>query len=358
MKIGIDISQIIYGTGVSVYTKNLVENLLKIDKENEYMLFGGSLRQIKNLKFKIKNFAGNFEAKVFPLPPLLADLVWNRLHVLPIEWLTGKLDVFHSSDWSQPPSKAFKVTTVHDLAMLRFPRLTHPKILSAHKRRLDWIRKEVDQVIVPSKATKSDLVAFGLDEKKIVVIPEAPAFSPTTKAEVRKVRRKFKINGKFLLAVGINPRKNTQRIIKAFELVRAGRNLKLVLVGLPSFIKLEEKRNIRAVGQVTDKELSALYTGAEALIFPSLYEGFGLPVLDAFNCRTPVVTSNISSLPEVAGEAAVLVDPYKIDSIVEGIETVLRQRKTLIKKGLQRVKQFSWMKAAKETLEVYNEALK
>ena len=136
MKIGIDISQIVYGTGVSVYTKNLVENLVKIDKENEYILFGGSLRRLDPIKSFIGSLPGHVLGKTYPLSPKMADILWNRLHILYIERLTGQLDVFHSSDWTQPPSHAFNVTTIHDLAPFVYPKLTPPEIVSAHKARL------------------------------------------------------------------------------------------------------------------------------------------------------------------------------------------------------------------------------
>ncbi|MGB6839152.1 MAG: glycosyltransferase family 1 protein, partial [Microgenomates group bacterium] len=129
----------------------------------------------------------------------------------------------------------------------------------------------------------------------------------------------------------------------------------LVFIG-HLFEKIEQRRGVRFVGHVSIDELPVFYSGAEALVYPSLYEGFGLPILEAFACRTPVVTSNISSLPEVAGGAAELVDPYDTDSIAEGIRAALGRRKGLIKKGLKRVEDFSWEKTAKMTLEVYNEA--
>jgi glycosyltransferase involved in cell wall biosynthesis len=113
---------------------------------------------------------------------------------------------------------------------------------------------------------------------------------------------------------------------------------------------------VRYLGPVSDEDLAALYTGAEVLVFPSLYEGFGLPILDAFACGCPVVTSNLSSMPEVAGDAAVLVDPYDVNSIADGIEKALRWRKGLIEKGSKWVKQFSWIKTAAETLKTYKEA--
>ncbi|MGB6882347.1 MAG: glycosyltransferase family 1 protein, partial [Microgenomates group bacterium] len=330
---------------------------LSIDEENEYIFFAGGLRQKKEIIAFLSNLKGNFESKIFPIPPTLAHILWNRLHVLRIEKLTGDLDVFHSSDWTQPPSDAFKVTTVHDMVPLRFPQYSHPRIVSAHKARLKWVKKEIDIVIVPSRASKEDLVKVGVPKLKIVVIPEAvdPIFKPVKGSKIADLKRKYRITGKYLLALGVNFRKNTQRIIQAFEKVRAGKDLKLVFIGY-LFEKTEQRRGVRFVGHVSTDELPVFYSGAEALVYPSLYEGFGLPILEAFACRTPVVTSNISSLPEVAGGAAELVDPYDTDSIAEGIRAALGRRKGLIKEGLKRVEDFSWEKTAKMTLEVYNEA--
>lgn len=350
MKIAIDISQIIFGTGVSVYTQNLIKNLKTIDRDNEYILFGGSLRRMGEFK--------PYGAKVFPIPPKLADIIWNRMHVLPIERFVGKVDVFHSSDWTQPPSKAFKVTTVHDLIPVKFAKAIHPEIAAIHKRRLEWVKKEVDRVIVPSTQTKKDLIEYGVKEEAINVIYEAPVSSPTTLENVEAIKKKYHISGKYLLGVGVTPTKNTERIIKAFDLVGGGENLKLVLVGRPNNIKIEERRGVRIVGAVSSEDLAAFYTGAEALVYPSLYEGFGIPILDAFTCRCPVVTSNLSSMPEVTGDAAVLVDPYSVDSISEGVRTAMQNRKEFIKNGLKRVKEFSWKKTAEQTLAVYNNATK
>jgi glycosyltransferase involved in cell wall biosynthesis len=358
MKIAIDISQIIYKTGVSFYTKNLVANLLKIDKENEYILFGGSLRQINNLKSITNNFIGNFKAKIFPIPPTLADLIWNRLHILPIEKLIGDIDVFHSSNWAQPPTKAFTVTTVHDLSFLKYPRLTDPKVLRTQMRNLLRIKDEVERIIVPSEATKKDLVAFGVKEERIKIIPEAAGeeFSPRQLTEIEEVKKKYRIRRKYLVTIGVGGRKNTERLIKAFELARAGEDLKMVLVGNP-LGKIKEDRGLIYTGSIfSDNELAILISGAEALVYPSLYEGFGLPVLQGFACGVPVVTSNISSLPEVAGEAAVLVDPLKVNEIAEGIKTALRGKKGWSERGLKRARDFSWKETARKTLEVYQEA--
>lgn len=351
MKIAIDISQIVYGTGVSTYTDNLVRNLLKIDKDNEYLLFAGTLRRKQDV---LKVFP---QAKVFPIPPTLADILWNRFHIFAIEKLIGEIDILHTSDWSEPPSCAFKVTTVHDLYPFKFPRLVHPKILEAHKGKINWVLQESKRVIVPSNSTKEDLMHLGMDEKKIRVIYEAPSLVKTSLDKVSEIKRKYNLQGDYLISIGITKLKNTENIIKAFHLGSAGKEVKLVLVGRPVGVELGEERNLRILGHVPKEDLGALLTGSKGLIYPSLYEGFGIPILDAFKCEIPVLTSNISSMKEVAGNAAELVDPYDPSSMSEGIEKILRGPKGYIEKGLTRVKDFSWEKTAEETLGVYREAV-
>ncbi|MFC1625526.1 glycosyltransferase family 4 protein [Patescibacteria group bacterium] len=350
MKIAIDISQVIYGTGVSVYTKYLIKNLLKIDKENEYVLFGGSLRRKQDI---LDIFPSSM---VFSFPPKLADLVWNRLHILPLERFIGKVDVYHSSDWAQAPANAFKVTTVHDLIPLKFPRMIHSSVVEAHRRRLNRVKQEVDRIIVPSLATKKDLIEIGVREEKIRVTPEASSIKPATKKEVEIIKRKHNISGEYLLAISSVFYKNTESVVKAFDLSSAGKDLKLVIVGRQSNTQIGQRRGVRLTGFVGNSEYAALCTGAKVLVFPSLYEGFGIPILDAFVCGTPVVTSNISSMPEVAGDAAVLVDPYEIQSIADGIKKALSSPKALIAKGKKQAIKFSWRNTAEETLSVYKES--
>src|SRR3972149_9587868 len=135
MRIGIDISQVVYGTGVSVYIENLVRSLLAVDRENEYLLFGGYLRRKKDLERFASSLSGRFSLKLTLFPPTLADIVWNKFHILKIERFIGNVDIFHSPDWTAPPSDAFKVATVHDLTPLKFSRITPPKPVSAHKAR-------------------------------------------------------------------------------------------------------------------------------------------------------------------------------------------------------------------------------
>src|SRR3989338_3941923 len=191
MKIAIDISSVVYGTGVSWYTQNLVKNILRLDREDDFTLFGGSLRQLGHLKKIAAGFPRLPRTKFFPLPPTALDFLWNRLHSLPIEKLIGDMDVFHSSDWTQPPSSAFKVTTIHDLVPLKFPRLTDQKIISVHKARLKWGIKEVDRVIVPSRVTAEDVQKLGISSDKIRIIPEATNsnFKPAKKYQIEKLKK-------------------------------------------------------------------------------------------------------------------------------------------------------------------------
>ena len=172
MKIGIDVSQIVYGTGVSNYTRNLVEALLRINKDNEYVLFFSSLRR----KFPISNFQFPNKSQIrdYKFPLALLDVIWNRLHVLPIEKLIGQVDVFHTSDWTEPPAQCPKITTIHDLTPLLFPKETHPKIVAVHKRKLKWVKRESRLIIAVSETTKKDIIKLlEIPEEKIRVIYEA-----------------------------------------------------------------------------------------------------------------------------------------------------------------------------------------
>src|SRR5258708_1706108 len=197
MRIGIDISQIIYGTGVSVYTYELVKNLLKTDKANQYVLFGGSLRRRQELR--------KFTQNILPLSPTLADLLWNRLHMVNVERFIGKIDVLHSSDWTQPPTEAFKVTTVHDLAPLKFQAETPKRVVEVHKRRLYWVFEEVDRIIVPTKFIRDELLEMGVDESRIRVVYESAGenFKKVDNKLVIETKRKFAIHEDYIIAVGI-----------------------------------------------------------------------------------------------------------------------------------------------------------
>ena len=173
MKIGIDISQLAFPrTGVSNYLAQLVEHLVKIDETNEYILFYSSLR--RNFQFSIFNFQSNKNVSIkrFKFPPTFLDLLWNRLHIVPIEWFIGDVDIFISSDWTEPPTrKAKKATILYDLIVYTFPEETDRKIVTTQKRRLQWVKKESTMVFCISESTKKDAIeVLGIEEKKLAVI--------------------------------------------------------------------------------------------------------------------------------------------------------------------------------------------
>jgi glycosyltransferase involved in cell wall biosynthesis len=157
------------------------------------------------------------------------------------------------------------------------------------------------------------------------------------------------------LSIGVTPRKNIERIVDAFEIIKAEYDLKLVVIGR-HYTDVEDRRGVFYLGHVPQDDMPKLYAGSEALIYPSLYEGFGLPILEAFASRTPVVTSNQGSMREVAGSAAILVEPDDINSIVEGIKKALNNKKLYISLGRRRVKDYSWSNTVSETLKVYEES--
>jgi len=174
MKIGIDISQLAYErTGVANIVKNLVEQLEEIDKENEYILFYSSLRNpFQMSKLKIQNYNAKFKIKTFKMPPSLLDLLWNKLHVMPIENLIGDVDVFITSDWTEPPTKkAKKMTILYDLVVYKYPEETAEKIVETQKRKLKWVKKETDMILCISEATKKDAMEIlGIEENRLRIV--------------------------------------------------------------------------------------------------------------------------------------------------------------------------------------------
>lgn len=168
MKIGIDISQTAYeGTGVANYVKNLVSNLLEIDNKNEYILFFSSLRKPNPLKFVTRNA----QLKNFKVPPTILDILWNKLHIVPIEYFIGPIDIFITSDWTEPPTKkAQKMTILYDLIVYKNPEETDKKVVAVQKRKLKWVKKESAKIICISKASKKDAMEIlGIDEEKLSV---------------------------------------------------------------------------------------------------------------------------------------------------------------------------------------------
>lgn len=374
MIIGIDVSSVMYGTGVGDYTRNLVANLLKIDKTNQYKLFFSSLRL--PLPPEIKKFAlySNVKIYSFKLPPLALDFLWNRLHILPIELFIGKCDIFHTSDWTQPPTlKSKLVTTVHDLVPFLYPQWSHPKNIATHGRKMNLAVKKCQQFICVSQTTKTDLlklfpkinpqncpIVYEATEKKYADFLKLPKSDQLQKKN--KIKNLYDLD-KFVLVQGTRePRKNLINLSLAFEkYIKTHPKSKIVLAitgksgwgeGVTSKSSL-----IKILGYIPEKDMVALHASALILACPSFYEGFGLPLLKSLTVGVPVLTSANTSLSEIADDSAVLVDPGSIQSIYLGLDKILSNsqfRTRLATKAKTRSLQFSWLHTAKQTLDIYN----
>lgn len=370
LRIGIDVSQIVYGTGVSVYTQKLIEHLLKIDHKNQYVLFGSSLRAKKQLNNFFESFENykNVETKLISFPPSILEFLWNRLHIYPIEKFVGEVDIFHSSDWIQPKissTKTKKVTTIHDMVPYLFPSSVHPKIIAAHKRRLERVKEEVDLIFADSQTTKDDICKLiNISEEKIKVVYLAPSenFKPQEDERINEVLEKYKIRKPYILSVATQePRKNIQKLLDVFEKINKNKpEFKLVLTGKYGWGSgFHAPNNVIWTDYVPNVDLAPLYAACRVFVYPSLYEGFGLPILEAMACGAPVVTSNNSSMLEIAKEAAILVDPRSEGQLQKAIEVViglnLENYQQMVRASLARARQYSWAKTAKETLKGYEE---
>jgi len=284
-----------------------------------------------------------------------------------------RFDVLFAPNFIPPPTRSRRVVlTVHDLAFRRFPE-TAPHATRRWLGKLDDALRRAAHVIVPSRATRDDLIElFSFDPDRVTVVPhgvDRTVFRPPADDEVAGVRRRFGIDGPYLVFIGgLEPRKNLPRLLRAFaevpgdaRLVVAGAwvpwnpegvdQLRPVVDALPP----EVRARLAFPGYVGERDKVALLGGAEALAYPSLYEGFGLPVLEAMAVGTPVLTSKVSSLPEVAGDAAVLVDPDDEGAIAEGMTRLLSDRElaaSLRAAGLERAARFSWDETAKRTATV------
>lgn len=375
--IGIDITSTIYNRGVSRYTSNLVRGLLA-NPETKLTLYGSSMRQrqqLLDIAAQLKKDANaKAETVIQSYPPSLYNFLWNKLHFPGIKSSMPGIQLFHSWDWLQPPDRDLPlVSTIHDLAILKYPETAHPKILEMHKQSWKILKERRAMIIAVSRATKKDIIEqLGIPEELVKVVHEALPVEVQKisrmidEEKLQQIKLKLKLDKPFVLFVGTRePRKNIENLIEAWRPME--NDLDLVVAGESGWDETDSKKyqtmspHLRFLGRVSDEELSVLYSETEVFAFPSLYEGFGLPILEAFYHGAPVVTSNTSSMPEVAGNAAELVDPTSVESIRQGISTILNENEQEQQKRVQRMiirqQMFSWEKVVQETIDVYKQAI-
>jgi len=371
MIIGIDLSAIPYGTGVSNYTSNLIKNLVRLDKKNTYKLFFSSRRL--NLPQDIENLAKYKNVKFFKYkyPIRLLEILWNHLRLFPIENFIGDCDIFHCSDWTQAPSKKAKtVTTIHDLIPFLHPEWSNSKIVSAHKAKMQQAVKHCAYFICVSQNTKNDLTKLfpKITTNKISVVYEA-AEEKFDKAKIGKspiMKKQYGLEKYFLVQGTREPRKNISRIIEAFSLFKQKNpkcKYELAISGKYGWgddVMKYKNSDIKILGYIPEKDIVALHANASALVYPSLYEGFGLPVIKSMKVGVPVITSINSSMSEITQDSAILVNPYSVSEIASAFEKICKNPQLRIKLStlaLKIAKNFSWTKTAQATLGIYQKML-
>lgn len=303
--------------------------------------------------------------KQLPLPRLVLYEAWHRLRWPAIESAIGDVNVIHATSIAMPPRKKVPVVvTIHDLAFLHDASHFTPRGLRFFRRGMELAISEADRVVCPSTATLEDCARHGFDPGKLRLVPMGVDTRRATSAEVEGALTRYGITSPYILWTGtIEPRKNLPRLLEAFRNLR-NKEVRLVLVGPEGWnedldrLLGEEKERIQVLGFVPSADLAPLYAGAEVFCFPSLFEGFGLPVLEAMAQGTPVVTSRGTSTAEVGGEAAELVSPTDVGAIADAIDSVLedsRRAARMSEGGLLRAASYSWDETARLLTEVYKE---
>lgn len=363
--IGIDISPLNdrQKTGIGVYTFELIKALLEINQEDQFVLFGIST-------FETRNYLKNIEYKKYPnvrlaiytIPAKVfrtTFLLWQTLNWPAIEKLIGPVEIFHNFNWYFPPQKkGKKVATVFDLTPVLYPGWHQEKTVQLDRLRLKRIKENADLVVTISQNSKKDFIDFAPLSRVEVIYPAPSAqFKPASNPRPEPG---------YILSVGtLEPRKNLVTLIAAF--LESGLPHKLVLAGgagweTKEVFALAKKYpgKIEIRGFIKDEDLSSLYQGAVCLVYPSFYEGFGIPVLEALASGVPVICSNTSSLPEAGGDAPLYIDPNSKDSLKKALIKVVTDeslRKRMIAKGLKQARKFSWEKSAKKLNLLYQQLL-
>lgn len=344
-------------SGIGSYITNLLEQFSTIDSQNEFVLFG----MVNSFTHK-KNFH-NIPMDI-PIYNLKEQFVINQVAT------RSKLDLLHIPHYNIPIAyKGNIITTVHDIIHLKFPEFLPNKLAYYYaKYLLKSALKKSKKIITVSENTKRDLIDFfQVDAEKIETVYNGVSDRFTRihdQVLIDSFKQKRGITKPYILCVGnVRPHKNINRLVQAYkELYKINQRYLLVIVGekRQSMSFLEDHEGLIFTGYIDDNDLITAYNGADLFIYPSLYEGFGIPPLEAMKCGVPVACSNSSSLPEVVGQASILFDPYDIGTMVKAMLNGLIQkdlRAKLIEEGFRRAALFTWEEAAQKTLNIYNKVL-
>jgi glycosyltransferase involved in cell wall biosynthesis len=377
MHIAIDYTPAVHQrAGIGRYTRGLVQALTRLDSENQYtlMVLGRT-----GAHFIPPTLPTNFKLRFAPISDRWATVLWYRLNLpLPVELFSGQADLFHGPSFTLPPSLTPSLLTVHDLSFLRYPQGAHPALLAWLTKAVPRSLRRARHVLADSESTRADLIELmQVPTDRITVIGAGveERFQPVTEPEtLGQIQARYKLPDRFILSVStLEPRKNFTGLIAAFSQMAAASempsiaNLHLVIAGGKGWLYDDIfaaaktspfRERIHFAGYVADEDLPALYSLATLFAFPSHYEGFGIPVLEAMACGTPVVCANNSSLPEIAGDAALMVEATDMEALADAmrrlvVDSLLREK--LIRRGYEQARKFRWEEAARRLLGVYSE---
>ncbi|MCL4255841.1 MAG: glycosyltransferase family 4 protein [Anaerolineae bacterium] len=359
------------GAGIGRSVRGLVSALAIVDADTDYRLFiAGASNQ--NLP---PSLAPNFRYYPSRISPKWWARIWHRAQIpYRIEYILGKIGLYHATDFVLPPihKQTKSIVTIHDLSYIRVPETASPSL----KKYLDVVVPRsiarATHVHAVSETTRQDIITlYNTPPEKVSVIFNAvePRFKPVDISKA--ILTKYHIpDAPYIISVGtVQPRKNYSRLVKSLVQLCRKHDVHLVIAGGRGWLEDEFYATIQQTGMtdyvhvtgfVADEDLPALYSGAVCMAYPSLYEGFGIPVLEAMACGVPVLTSTTSSLPEVAGDSAILVNPYDIDAIQDGLERLISDqdlRETLSQKGLSQAQKFTWEQSARQLKRLYTQLL-
>lgn len=354
MTIGIDISQIVYqGTGVARFTQGLIEAICQNETHHQWLFYAFGLRQSIPKDIPDTITKRGFPLIQFPYPPSFLGWLWNTRHTsvlakaLARTTIHNKLDWFITSDWTEPPLTIKKATIVHDVAFRVIPKTVEPTILAMQTQRLVHVANESDIIFADSQSTANDIRHFYPETKNQITV-NYPGISvqPIKTSIIETVKKKYLITKPFILTVGkIEPRKNIKTLIDAFTKWNQT-DFELLIVGPKGWETISSPSpDVRLLGYVSDQELRALYSSANTFVYPSLYEGFGFPPLEAMALQCPVAMSNTSSLGEIGQNCALLFNPHSPDEIEKALRFITSDqslRNHLIQKGKEKSTQLSW----------------
>ncbi|MGI9149473.1 MAG: glycosyltransferase family 4 protein [Chloroflexota bacterium] len=375
MRIAIDYSAAVnQRAGVGRLVRNQVLALAELDHDNDYRLVYARPNRGREAEFPL---ARNFSRRELGVRERWLTIAWHRANLpVPADWLSGPVDLYHAPDFVLPPLRhARGILTVHDLAFLMRPDCADERLRTYLEGVVPRSVQRADFIVADSENTRNDLVVLlGVRPASIAVVPGGveTRFLPVTEPELlQQARERLGVgDAPFVLSIGVlEPRKNLGRLMDAFSALKqrgtVPADLKLVLAGGKGWLfdgifehhaDSPVRNDILLPGFVADELLPAIYSAAEVMAFPSLYEGFGLPILEAMACGTPVVASRASCLPEVAEGAALMIEPTDVDDLSAGLELVLMDtalRARLIEQGRRRAATYTWRRAAQLLLKVY-----